>query len=235
MKNRKNLIIGIIILAIILIIFGVYLALKGDFIGGKTTKPPVTRYKTIREANDTEIMSYDYQAFRADFKKIGYKEVYCNDETITGMEPLMCNAQLKIIGLDNDEYDHISLKFYDKEVEDLHLKLAYKANEFELKNVARDANAVLQNLIKFEVDQSLMKKMIAKIKENPEDTGVNENYSFGTYDVFYNARQVERKEDVDNYYVVDIMFFSKATSGHPDDIDPNRVRQEEHSQSVLDR
>jgi len=147
----------------------------------------------------------------------------------------MCNAQLKIIGLDNDEDDHISLKFYDKEVEDLHLKLAYKANEFELKNVARDANTVLQNLIKFEVDQSLIKKMIAKIKENPEDTGVNENYSFGTYNVFYNAKQVEGKEDVDNYYVVDIMFYSKATSGHPDDIDPNRVRQEEHSQSVLDR
>ena len=50
MKNRKNLIIGIIILAIIFIVVGVYLALKGDLIGGKTTKTPATRYKTIREA-----------------------------------------------------------------------------------------------------------------------------------------------------------------------------------------
>ena len=235
MKNKKNLIIAIIILALIFILTGIYLSLKVDSPGRKANKVQEARYKTIRKVKDKELILYDYKEFRADFKKIGYEEVYCNDETITGMESLLCNAKLKVIGLDNEEDDYISLKFYDKEVEDLHLKLAYQANDFELKNIARDADTILQNLINFKVDQSLIEKMISKIKENSEDTAVNENYSFGTYNVFYNIKQVEGREDIDNYYVVDILFYSKATSGHPDDIDPSRIKQEEHSQSVLDR
>lgn len=236
MKNKKIQVliyILLIVVAIIILVFALPKLFSNKKADKAGEKPAEQKYKIVKQSKSDKII-YDYKKFKTEFIKVGFEETSCNDDVISGLDPIICHAKRNIF-VEKEIDDILSLTFNGEVVETMSVNLKYDGDDFKTKTLVKDANNIVNNLIDYKVDDAIIKDLLEKITKTPTELGVSTHKDSKDYRVFYNMKFVEGNEINPRYFDLSIIFYQKSTIIDLETPVTEAEKEMESSKSIMER